>query len=99
MTMSRTDAIDRLKQNAAEIRRRFGVRELSVFGSVARDEAGDTSDVDVLVTFEGTADFDRFMDLRFYLEDLLGRRIDLVTDQALRQEMREQVEREAVHVT
>lgn len=96
--MSRTDTIDRLKAHAIEIRCRFGVRELSVFGSVARDEAGEASDVDLLVTFEGTADFDRYMDLRFFLEDLLGRKIDLVTSRALRPELQEQVTREAVHV-
>ncbi|OGI47445.1 MAG: DNA polymerase subunit beta [Candidatus Muproteobacteria bacterium RIFCSPHIGHO2_01_FULL_65_16] len=76
----------------------LGVRALSVFGSVARNEAGPQSDVDLLVEFEGTADFDRYMDLKFYLEDLLGRRVDLVTRGALRPRLQQIVEREAVRV-
>jgi predicted nucleotidyltransferase len=74
------------------------VEDLAVFGSVARDEAGPGSDVDVLVRFSGRATFDGFMDLKFYLEDLVGLRVDLVTQKALRRELRPEVEREAVHV-
>jgi uncharacterized protein len=51
-----------------------------------------------LVTFEGAPNFDRFMDLKFYLEDIFGRKIDLVTRNALRPELRPQIDREAIHV-
>jgi predicted nucleotidyltransferase len=54
--------------------------------------------VDVLVSFEGPADFDRFMELKFYLEDVLGRPVDLVTHPALRPELRARIEREATRV-
>ena len=59
-----------------------------MFGSVARDEASPSSDVDVLVEFSGEASFDQFMDLTCYLEDLFGRSVDLVTTKALRPELR-----------
>jgi predicted nucleotidyltransferase len=95
---SRPDCLESLRGAAAAIRQRFGVRRLAVFGSVARGEARSHSDVDLLVAFEGPADFDRFMDLKFYLEDLLGRRVDLVTPLALRPELRERIEREAIGV-
>ena len=76
----------------------FGLRRLAVFGSVARDGAGPTSDVDVLVEFNGKPSFDRYMELSFYLEDLLGRPVDLVTHASLREFMRDAVEREAIDV-
>src|SRR5450759_2349941 len=72
---------------------RFGVRSLSLFGSVARDEASEASDVDFLVDFEGQATFKRYMDLKFFLEDLLGMHVDLVTNAALRPRVRPNVER------
>jgi len=87
-----------LRENAEELRRRFGVRSLSLFGSAARGAISDDSDIDVLVEFEQPATFDRFMDLKFYLEALLGRSVDLVTANALKPRMRPSVEREAVRV-
>ena len=75
------------------------MKSLAVFGSVARGEAGPESDVDILVEFEGRATFDRYMGLKFFLEDLLGRRADLVTRKALKPRLRPYVEREAIYVT
>ena len=72
--------------------------ELAVFGSFARDHATDSSDIDILVRFDGPATSRSYFGVQFYLEDLLGRRVDLVTDKALRSEFRPYVEREAVHV-
>jgi hypothetical protein len=82
-----------------EIRQRFSVRRLSVFGSVVRDEASEGSDVDVLVVFDRKATFDLFMDLKFYLEELLGAGVDLVTDKALRPQVRRTIEQELIHVS
>ncbi len=56
---------------------RMGVKTLAVFGSVARDEARPDSDIDILVGFQGLATFNGYMDLKFFLEDLLGRPVDL----------------------
>jgi len=96
--MKKEDIIRCLAGHLEEIKERFDVKELSIFGSVARDEALDNSDIDVLVDFEGKATFDRFMGLKFYLEDLLDLRVDLVTRKALRQRLRPIIEREAIHV-
>lgn len=76
----------------------FGVATLEVFGSVARGEARADSDVDVLVTFAGEPTFDRFMDLKLFLEDALGRRVDLVTRGALREALRQHIEPERQRV-
>ena len=64
----------------------------------ARDELDANGDVDVLVEFEGPATFSAYMDLNFYLEDLLGRPVDLVTDKALRKELRPYVEKEMIRI-
>ena len=77
---------------------RFGVERLSLFGSVARKENRPDSDIDVLVDFKEEATFDRYMDLKFFLEDLLGSRVDLVTRNALRPSMRPAIEQEAIRV-
>lgn len=76
----------------------YGVSSLALFGSTVRDTAKPGSDVDVLVSFDGPATSERYFGVQFCLEDLLGRPVDLVTDKALRQELRSSIEREAVHV-
>ena len=82
----------------ARLCRARGVSRLSLFGSVVRDDFGPDSDVDVLVEFDGPATFRRYIDLRFFLEDRLGRRVDLVTQRSLRDELRSTVEQEAIRV-
>ena len=77
---------------------RYGVVDIALFGSTARDDARVDSDIDILVSFEGPATSERYFGVQFLLEDLLGRPVDLVTDKALRPELRPCIEREAVHV-
>ncbi|WP_047864049.1 nucleotidyltransferase family protein [Rubrobacter aplysinae] len=97
--MRRTDEdLDRIRACMPELRQRFGVRELALFGSTSRATADEESDVDILVAFDGPATSGQYFGLQFYLEDLLGRPVDLVTDKALRPELRPFVEREAIHV-
>lgn len=76
----------------------FGVRSLALFGSVARDEAKPDSDVDILVDLEPPLTFDRYMDLKFYLEEQLGTRVDLVTWKSLKPQVLENVEQELIYV-
>ena len=77
---------------------RFGVADIALFGSIARGEATPDSDMDILVRFEGPATSKRYFGVQFYLEDLTGLHVDLVTDKALRPELRSYVERETIHV-
>lgn len=95
--MKRDDALAVLRAHVGDLRP-FHVKSLALFGSVARDEAGPESDLDLLVEFEGTATFDSYMSLKLYLEDLLGSPVDLVMRKALRPRMVPAVEREAVRV-
>jgi uncharacterized protein len=76
----------------------LGVRSLSVFGSVARDEARPDSDIDILVDLEPPVTFDRYMDVKLYLEEQLNIQVDLVTWKALKPQIYETVEKEAIYV-
>jgi len=96
--MSKEQVLDLLSQRLGEMAERFGVKDIAIFGSVVRDEVSEASDVDVLVEFAGRATFDGFMDLKFYLEDLLNTKVDLVTNNALREGIRAEIQREMIRV-
>ena len=96
--MHRDEILRILKSSFQTIQETFGVKDLMLFGSAARDEVSAQSDVDVLVEFEEQPDFDRFMDLKFFLEDILKVKVDLVTRAALKPRMRPLIEQEAIHV-
>jgi uncharacterized protein len=95
--MSRDDVLGILRAHRADLDR-FGVESLRLFGSVARDDASGGSDVDLLVRFRAAPTFSGFMKLRIYLEDLLGAKVDLVTESGLRERVRPSVERDAILV-
>ena len=96
--MDRAEILKTLRDKSSEMRARFGVRSLRLFGSVARKEAAAGSDVDVLVDFGGPPTFDQYMDLKFFLEDLLQTKVDLVTESGLRPRLRPRIEEEAIRV-
>jgi uncharacterized protein len=82
--MDQETTFKRLHEALPDLRQRFAVSRLGVFGSMARGEAGPDSDVDVLVEFDGPATLDGFMGLKAELEHLLGMRVDLATPKSLR---------------
>ncbi len=96
--MDRQAILERLRAEGPALREKYRIASLAVFGSMARGEAREGSDVDVLVQFEGPADFSRFMGLKLDLEDLLLRPVDLATPQMIRSTMRARVEEDLVHV-
>jgi predicted nucleotidyltransferase len=96
--MKKNETLKLLQAHKSELAKQFGVIKLALFGSTARDAAGPDSDVDLLVEFDGPATSARYFGVQFYLEDLLGPRVDLVTEKALRPELRPLIEREALHV-
>jgi len=83
-----------------EVLQQFAVRELRLFGSTLRGEAGDTSDIDLLVDYDPAARVGLFAFVRLQrrLSELLGRRVDLATPDALHPALREGILREAVRV-
>lgn len=96
--MNRDEVLQQLARNKPTLVARYGVARLALFGSTVRGAARPDSDIDILVSFDGPATSERYFGVQFFLEDLLGRPVDLVTDKALRPELRPFVEREAVHV-
>ncbi|MEA5508762.1 nucleotidyltransferase family protein [Crocosphaera sp. UHCC 0190] len=98
MIMERDKVLNILKINY-QIIENYGIKSLAIFGSVARNEATVNSDVDILVEFTEKVTFDRYMDLKFYLEDCLGTKVDLVTHNMLKSPIRQTVEQEAIYVS
>lgn len=94
--MRRDEALRILREHRLRLEG-MGVRSLALFGSVARDEAGPESDVDLLVELDAPT-FAGYMDAKFYLEDLLGRKVDLVTADGLRPRVRPYVEKDLIRV-
>lgn len=94
--MKRDEALKILAEHREEIEA-FGVRRLAVFGSVARDEAGPESDVDLLVEFDDRpVGLFEFVDLKNRLEELLGRPVDLATKDGLKRQLRDRILEEAI---
>jgi predicted nucleotidyltransferase len=91
------DRIDIPEAELAELARRYYVRELSLFGSVLRDDFRDDSDIDILVEFEPDAPVDLLDYIHFMneLTKLLGRKVDLVEKPGLRPFLRDEVLRSA----
>jgi predicted nucleotidyltransferase len=87
-----------LRSAMPEMQERFGVVSVRLFGSVARDEAGPDSDVDILVEFSGPVSLFLLADLREFLMEALGRSVDVGTEGSLRPRIREAVVAEAVRV-
>ena len=93
--MRRDQALAALSGQRRELEA-FKVASISIFGSVARDEAGDRSDVDLLVEFSEPVGLFHFVRLKRFLEEVLGARVDLVTPGALKAQLRDQILREAI---
>ena len=96
--MNKAAILEKLDEHSGEILDRSGAKHLSLFGSAARDELRDDSDIDVLVEFEQTATYDGYFDLKDFLEQSLGRRVDLVTEKGVKPRARRQVEKDLIRV-
>ncbi len=93
--MEREKILTQLKSHKRQLKK-FGIRSVFLFGSVARNQARKRSDIDLLVDFERPIGLFEFARLKLYLEELLSRKVDLVTPEALRKEFRESILKEAI---
>ena len=96
--MERKRVFEVLSRIKPKLQSEFGVTSLSIFGSTARETSTEASDVDILVAFEGPATSKRFFGVQFLIEDELGCPVDLVTEKALRKELRPYIEKELMVV-
>lgn len=96
--MYRDEVVRIVGERREELRRTYRVKSLALFGSVARNQASEMSDVDLLVDFETPPGFDGYMALKFRLEELLHRPVDLVMRNALKPDAKPVVEGEAIRV-
>ncbi len=95
--MNKEEILRKIRENRDKIRS-FGVKRIGVFGSFVRGEEKEDSDIDIIVEFEEEKkNFDNFINLAFYLEELLGRKVDLLTPESISQYMKPYVEREIVY--
>ncbi len=93
--MTREGILKQLEDHR-DIIRGFGVLRLGIFGSYARGDAREGSDMDFLVEFE-RATFDNYFDLKFFLEDLFGRKVDLVIEDTIKPRIRSTILEETVY--
>ncbi|MGD1851724.1 MAG: nucleotidyltransferase family protein [Cyanophyceae cyanobacterium] len=96
--MERDTAIQLLASSRNTLQENYGVLALGLFGSTARNQATADSDIDLLVCFDGVVTSKQYFGALFFLEDLFQRPIDLVTNKALRPELRPYVEEDLIHV-
>ena len=87
-----------LREHMDELRARYGVRSIEIFGSYVRGEQREDSDLDLLVEFEEPVGLLRISMLQVYLSDLLGIKVDVIPKDSLRRELWDSVSREAVRV-
>ena len=96
--MEANEALQILKKLKPELVKQFGVVRLALFGSTVRNEAKANSDIDIIVSFNAPATSKRYFGVQFLLEDELGHPVDLVTEKAMRPELRPYIESEAINV-
>ena len=94
--MTKAKILHILKEHNGLMRERFAVRRIGLFGSYVRDEAAPGSDVDLLVEFEDPT-YDHYMDLKFFLEDLLNRPVDLVIADMVKPRIKPSIDREVAY--
>ena len=97
--MQRSEVLNRLRTELPALQKSFGVKTVSIIGSVSRDEANEASDLDLLVRFDGSPTLAAYMGLTRHLENLFGVRVDIATPDGLSPGMRQWVEQEATHVS
>jgi predicted nucleotidyltransferase len=93
-----TDIRTTLSKQKADLKRRYRLKQIGVFGSFARNEQKDSSDIDILVQYDEVPDLFKFIDLELELEDILKHKVDLVRREAVRPELKDIIEKEVMFV-
>ena len=97
--MNRQQALTILARLKPDLVKRFGVTRLALFGSTVRNEEKPGSDIDIVIVFDDVATSEKYFGVQFLLEDELNAPVDLVTEKAMREELRPFIEQEAINVS
>jgi uncharacterized protein len=92
------EIISRLKAEKATLYKKYKIKNIGIFGSFARNEETNESDIDILVEFVGTPGMKEFFQAEEFLEKLLNRKIDMVREKAIRKELKEDIMSEVVYI-
>jgi predicted nucleotidyltransferase len=96
---TKTQAIKKLQDNKQILEKRFGVKEVAIFGSYVKNTQHKHSDIDILVSLKQShVNFDNYMELKFYLAKIIGRKIDLILKDSIREELKPAILNSAVYV-
>jgi uncharacterized protein len=96
---NKTQAIKKLQDNKQILEKRFGVKEVAIFGSYVKNTQHKHSDIDILVSLKQShVNFDNYMELKFYLAKIIGRKIDLILKDSIREELKPAILNSAVYV-
>ncbi|MBI3788890.1 MAG: nucleotidyltransferase family protein [Ignavibacteriales bacterium] len=96
--MERETIIQTINSQLPFLRERYGVKSLGLFGSIARGEATEKSDIDILVEFESPVGFLDFIRLEIFLTQILQRKVDLISKKAIKPVLKESILKEVIYV-
>ena len=96
--MKKEEIIDFLHAHKEEFATRFGVKKLALFGSYVRDEAKEESDIDIVVEIESHNSFRSFFGLKYHLESIFGKKVDLGIESNLKPVVKERIKDEMIYV-
>ncbi len=98
MVKDKEEIIIMLKKLKDEIKKKYKVKSIGLFGSYVNNKQKETSDIDFLIEFEDDADLFHYTGLSFFLEDHFNKKVDVISRPALKRELREQILREVIYV-
>ena len=92
------ETLSKIKEKISPILKKYGVKSAGVFGSIARGEDKPASDIDMVVSIEKKISVYEFISLKHELEDILGREVDLVSEDAINKYIRPYIEKDIVYI-
>ena len=97
MVISKEEILDKLKNLKTNLKKKYKVKRIGLFGSYANNKQKDTSDIDFLVEFEDDADLFHFIGLSRYLEEIFNTKVDVISKPSLKEELKQQILEEVIY--
>ncbi|QCI28400.1 nucleotidyltransferase family protein [Caminibacter pacificus] len=94
--MTKEEILKLLLENKAYLKKKFGVKKIALFGSFSRNEANEKSDIDLIVDMPSS--FKNYFELKYFLENLLKRRVDLGLQNSVREYIKEKIQKDLIYV-